>query len=135
MRYQAFILCCFSMGLRLSETLNLKVSDIDSERMKVHIHCAKGRKDSKTKTWKTRCLTGEDFLVLIVQHVLPKGFRRTRDYGFLHGNAKKLLKIIQWVLRVDIPGKAARRKARFCCSSCQGRMIVVGVCPPRPKPE
>ena len=33
------------MGLRLGETLNLKVSDIDSERMKVHIHCAKGRKD------------------------------------------------------------------------------------------
>ncbi|MEJ2754829.1 MAG: transposase [Gammaproteobacteria bacterium] len=70
-------------------------------------------RDSKTKTWKTRCLAGEDFLALIVQHVLPKGFRRTRDYGFLHGNAKKLLKIIQWVLRVDIPGKAARRKARF----------------------
>ena len=45
LRYQAFILCCFSMGLRLGETLNLKVSDIDSERMKVHIHCAKGRKD------------------------------------------------------------------------------------------
>ena len=91
-------------------------------------------RDSKTKTWKTRCLAGEDFLALILQHVLPKGFRRTRDYGFLHGNAKKLLRIIQWVLRVNIPGKAVRRKARFCCSCCQGRMIVVGVCPPRPKP-
>jgi hypothetical protein len=34
---------------------------------------------------------GEDFLWLVLQHVLPKGFRRVRDYGFLHGNAKKLL--------------------------------------------
>ena len=44
-RYQTFILVCFSMGLRLSEVLNLKVGDIDSERMKVHIRQAKGKKD------------------------------------------------------------------------------------------
>jgi hypothetical protein len=31
-----------------------------------------------------RTLKGEDFLSLIMQHVLPKGFRRVRDYGFLH---------------------------------------------------
>lgn len=45
LRYQTFILVCFSMGLRLSETLNLKIGDIDSERMKVHIREAKGKKD------------------------------------------------------------------------------------------
>ncbi len=33
----------------------------------------------------------EDFLFLILQHVLPKGFRRVRDYGFLRSNAKRLL--------------------------------------------
>lgn len=42
---QAFIFVCFSMGLRLGEALNLKVGDIDSERMKVHIRNAKGKKD------------------------------------------------------------------------------------------
>jgi hypothetical protein len=31
-----------------------------------------------------RTLPGEDFLWLVLQHVLPKGFRRVRDYGFLH---------------------------------------------------
>ncbi len=45
LRYQTFILVCFSMGLRLGEALSLKVGDIDSERMKVHIRCGKGRKD------------------------------------------------------------------------------------------
>lgn len=44
-RYQTFILTTYSMGLRLGETLNLQVGDIDSERMKVHIRCGKGRKD------------------------------------------------------------------------------------------
>lgn len=45
LRYQTFILTAYSMGLRLGETLNLKVGDIDQERMKVHIRQGKGRKD------------------------------------------------------------------------------------------
>jgi integrase/recombinase XerD len=45
LRYQTFILTAYSMGLRLGETLNLKVGDIDSERMKVHIREGKGKKD------------------------------------------------------------------------------------------
>ncbi len=44
-RYQTFILCSFSMGLRLGEALSLTIGDIDSERMKVHIRQAKGKKD------------------------------------------------------------------------------------------
>jgi len=39
-----------------------------------------------------------------IQHVLPKGFRRVRDYGFLHGNAKKLLFLVQLILHVVIKG-------------------------------
>ncbi len=35
--------------------------------------------DSQTKTLKTRRLRGEDFIALVLQHVLPKGFRRSRD--------------------------------------------------------
>jgi integrase len=38
--YQTFILVSFSMELRLGEALSLRVSDIDSERMKVHFHQA-----------------------------------------------------------------------------------------------
>jgi integrase len=45
LRYQTFILGAFSMGLRLHETLDLKVGDIDGERMKIHIRLGKGKKD------------------------------------------------------------------------------------------
>ena len=45
LRYQTFILTAYSMGLRLGETLNLHVGDIDKERMKVHIRQGKGKKD------------------------------------------------------------------------------------------
>jgi len=46
----------------------------------------------------TRTLAGADFLWLLLQHVLPKGLRRTRDYGFLSANRK----------RVPIPCRLAR---------------------------
>ncbi len=45
LRYQTFILTCFSMGLRLGETLNIQVPHIDSERGLLHVHAGKGRKD------------------------------------------------------------------------------------------
>jgi len=44
--------------------------------------------NSTTKETQYRTLKGEDFLYLILKHVLPRGFRRVRDYGFLHSNAK-----------------------------------------------
>ena len=45
LRYQTFILTCFSMGLRIGEALSMEIGDIDSERMRLHVRGAKGRKD------------------------------------------------------------------------------------------
>ncbi|MDR0795410.1 MAG: site-specific integrase [Tannerella sp.] len=36
---------CYGMGLRVSEIVNLKIKDIDSQRMLVHIEAGKGKKD------------------------------------------------------------------------------------------
>ena len=44
-RYQVFFLTLYSMGLRLSEGLNLTIADIDSDLMQVHIRQGKGGKD------------------------------------------------------------------------------------------
>jgi hypothetical protein len=90
-------------------------------------------KDSKTNTMKTRVLLGEDFIELVLQHTLPKGFRRARDYGFLHGNAKQLLKRVQWLLQVGIPIIDATKRPRFICKQCQSLMSVVGITRLRPR--
>jgi hypothetical protein len=66
-----------------------------------------------------RTLKGEDFLWRVLQHVLPKGFRRVRDYGFLHGNAKKLLSAVQLVLKVVIKVVTPRLRPVFTCPKCQ----------------
>ena len=44
-RYQVFFLILYSMGLRLSEGLNLTIFDIDSTLMQMHIRDGKGGKD------------------------------------------------------------------------------------------
>jgi hypothetical protein len=75
-----------------------------------------------------RIVKGEDFLWLVLQHVLPKRFRRVRDYGFMHGNAKKLLKLVQMVLHVMIKAKNMRPRPVFKCPACQATMRVLGVC-------
>ena len=64
--------------------------------------------EGKTGKTQYRTLAGEDFLWLVLQHVLPKGFRRVRDYGFLHGNAKKLLSLVQLVVRLVMKARAPR---------------------------
>lgn len=43
--YRAFHSTVYSCGLRLEEALNLEVSDIDSDRMMIHVHRGKGTKD------------------------------------------------------------------------------------------
>jgi len=45
LRYRVFLLATYSMGLRLSETLSLQISDIDAQRQQVHIRRGKGHKD------------------------------------------------------------------------------------------
>jgi hypothetical protein len=83
-------------------------------------------KDSATNTMKTRRQRGEDFIALVLQHTLPKGFRRARDYGFLHGNAKRLLKVVQWALQVVLPTPQERKRPLFICTQCQSPMAIIG---------
>ena len=48
-KHSLMLKLCYGMGLRVSEIVNLKITNIDSKRMQVHIEAAKGKKD--------RCVT------------------------------------------------------------------------------
>ena len=43
--YRVFFFVLYSMGLRLGEGLQLRVGDIDADRMRVHVRDAKGNRD------------------------------------------------------------------------------------------
>ncbi|MDP2175683.1 MAG: site-specific integrase [Bacteroidota bacterium] len=44
-KHKAMLAFIYSAGLRRSELLNIKIKDVDSKRMIIHIHSAKGNKD------------------------------------------------------------------------------------------
>jgi site-specific recombinase XerD len=45
LKHRALLTITYSVGLRVSEVVNLKIEDIDSKRMLIHIKNAKGKKD------------------------------------------------------------------------------------------
>ena len=78
--------------------------------------------NSETKQFETRTLPAVAFLRLILQHVLPKGFRRARNFGFLHPNSK-LVHLVQLLKRVVVLPPQTRPVLR--CSCCGGEMKIV----------
>jgi len=86
--------------------------------------------DSSTGETQYRTEKGEDFLWLVLQHVLPRGFRRVRDSGFLHGNAKRTLILVQYLLRVHVTHRPDRPRPVICCPRCQAPMRIVSILRP-----
>ena len=88
--------------------------------------------DSTTKTTKTRTLPTLKFLLLILQHVLPKGLQRVRDYGVLSSGARKIRLLIQLLLTEFthlLPPSITplKPKAKRICPCCQHPMLCTGV--------
>ena len=52
-------------------------------------------RDAKSGQPATRILPGAAFLWLLLQHVLPKGLQRARNFGFLHHNSRRTLRLLQ----------------------------------------
>jgi hypothetical protein len=83
--------------------------------------------NAKTKQIVCRTLPGADFLWLVLQHVLPKGFRRARNFGFLHPNSKRLIALLHVVLKFA-PGRSiawVKARAPMLCACCGAVMAIV----------
>lgn len=106
----------YGMGLRVSETVNIKVRDIDSERMVVHIRGAKGKKDRyvplpesllellrryyleyRPEDYLLEGQYGGQYSKVSVQHIFKTAMRKARIYktigihGLRHSYATHLL--------------------------------------------
>jgi hypothetical protein len=83
---------------------------------------------AKSGKYRTRTVSGEKFLYLLMLHVLPRGFRRTRCYGFLHPCSKKLIRFLQLVLRINpftlFSAKQAPRPG-ITCPYCGAKMTII----------
>jgi hypothetical protein len=73
-------------------------------------------------------MPGAELLWLLLRHVLPKRFRRVRDFGLLHGNAKAVVRLLQMLLNL-IPDHpiATDNKQPMVCPECGGLMRIIAV--------
>jgi len=84
-------------------------------------------RNAKTGRMELRTVSGADFLWLVLQHVLPKGFRRARNFGFLHPNCKRLIALLQVLLKFAPRSSTAgvRERAPIRCACCGAAMVIV----------
>lgn len=83
LKHKTLLSLLYSGGLRIGEALNLKIQDIDSNRMLIHIRQAKGKKDRYT-------LLSHSFLKLLREYYLayrPKQFLFEGQNGNKYSNA------------------------------------------------
>lgn len=82
---------------------------------------------AKRKRFEYRTLPGARFLALVLQHVLPKGFRRARNFGFLHPNSKRAIALLQWLFGLDPKRLIAQLRPRpqLKCPCCGAAMRIV----------
>jgi hypothetical protein len=93
------------------------------------LSCENGRvmyryPNSKTKRMETRTVSGVEFLRLILQHVLPKGYRRARNFGFLHPNSQWIRLIQLLITRLSV-GVAPKLRPTIRCQCCGGVMKII----------
>ena len=82
-------------------------------------------KNSQTKKMTNMQFDDETFLKRLVQHVLPKGLRRVREYGFLAPAGKKMLQKLQLLLQVKLPDEPLPEPPKVTCPCCKETMRMV----------
>ena len=84
-------------------------------------------RNARTGKMEFRTESGAHFLWLVLQHVLPKGFRRARNFGFLHPNCKRLIALLHLMLKFVPPAPVDwfRKRAPILCTCCGAVMVIV----------
>ncbi len=83
--------------------------------------------NSRSKQREIRRLPGAEFLWLLLQHVLPKGFRRARNFGFLHPNCKRSIALLQRLLAIKPAVSIIKARPAIVCNCCGAPMQLVQI--------
>ena len=87
-KHRAALMTCYAAGLRVSEAVSLRLSDLDSQRMLIFVHDGKMRKDRMVPLSKTLL----DFLRVYWKAVRPVDWLFPGRYG--HHLSKRVLQTV-----------------------------------------
>jgi integrase/recombinase XerD len=111
-KHKAIIATAYAAGLRISEVCGLRIADIDSQRMRIHVRSGKGKKDRYV-------MLAETLLALLRQYY-QKG-RPQGDYLFpgqkpqRHISTTTVSRVLQKVIReTGLSKKVTMHTLRHC---------------------
>ena len=82
LKHRALLMLIYSAGLRIGETLQLRITDVDSQRRVVEVHQGKGHKDRRVPlSRKVLELLREYFRIYRPEKYLFEGMRQGRPYS------------------------------------------------------
>jgi len=90
-------------------------------------------KDSDKKRWLPITLPVFEFIRRFLQHVLPKGFKKVRHFGYLSSRNKQLLSVLQYVLgtvETEPVDESDPENRVPHCSVCGKPMILIEIVGP-----
>ena len=93
---------------------------------------------SKSKTSKTRTVTGREFVRGFLQHVLPRSYQKVRYYGWMSSNSRHGMDAVRWLVWLYLgwvywlasghaPQPTPRKPKPFRCEHCGSDMRMVAV--------
>ncbi len=112
-RFRAYFWTVYSCGLRLNEALALQVGDVDSQRMRIHIHCGKGAKDRLVplpastlevlrEYWKQHRHPSLLFPKTTQQGGMISGARQTMHESTVQGALRRVVVELQFTRRISV---------------------------------
>ena len=90
LKHRTMIMAGYSAGLRVSEIVGLRIKNIDSERMMIHIQGAKGKKDRMAHLSKKML----EILRMYYQQYRPKDYLVEGQYGWPY-SARSVQEVLQ----------------------------------------
>jgi len=112
-RFRAYFWTVYSCGLRLNEALALQVGDIDSQRMRIHIHRGKGAKDRLVplpastldvlrEYWKTHRHATLLFPKTTQQGKVVPGARQTMSESTVQGALRRVVVELKFTRNISV---------------------------------
>jgi Putative transposase/Transposase zinc-binding domain len=93
---------------------------------------------SGSNRWRRMTVNAFEFMRRFLQHVLPSGFQKVRQFGFLSANSRVSAEMVLWlltlhnglihVLRGEVPVEI-HTESLIRCTACGGPMRVLGFLP------
>ncbi len=111
---------------------NRRLVKLENGQVTFRYKHSKSNLPAQAGKWRTMTLPVFEFIRRFLQHVLPRGFKKVRHYGFLSSKHKQTLALLKYILgtvELDPDEESTQEQPKHVCPKCGKEMLFVGTIP------